>query len=217
VRRQSSLAAAFLILGSLALPASATAEPIRISVAFTVTGSPADPDFGTVTSTGLFSFITAQPPGTDVLYPDGLGLETMSFNWAGVDWSTTNADVYRIGREPDGRVFAFSVGGTPSALDLSASVPDFRLLFCVADVQTPEGGCSYIRFDYSTSASSTLGTFTGFVSQLSVSREPVDAPVPEPMTILLVAGGLGAIAARTRSRGRRNPGTPHNLSDSFRG
>ena len=201
--RLSSFAVAFLTLCGLALPTVSLADPVRISVTFTVVGSPADPDFGGSTAAGAFSFITAQPPGSDVLSPEGFGLETLSFNWAGVEWDTTNADVYRIGREPDGRVFAFSVGGTPGGLDLSPVAPEFRLVFCIANVTTPETDCSHIRFDYSTLRSATLGTFTGFVPQLSVAREPVEAPVPEPMTVLLVASGLGAIAARGRARGAR--------------
>ena len=190
--------AAFLTLAALAFPPSSAADPVRVSVAFSVVGSDADPDFGDATADGSFSFVTAQEPGTDVLRPEGFGLESMSFTWAGVDWTTANADVYRVGREPDGRVFAFSLGGTPSGLDLSLATPDFRLLFCVADVITPEGGCSHITFDYTTSRSGALGTFTAFVPQLSILREPVDAPIPEPMTLLLVASGLGAFAARRR-------------------
>jgi hypothetical protein len=191
-----------LMLGGLtALPSSASAEPVRVSINFTVVGSPADPDFGSSTATGSFTFVTAQEAGTDVMRPEGFGLETMAFSWAGVEWDATNADIYRIGREqPDGRIFAFSVGGKPSGLDLSFASPDFRLLFCVANVQGPDTNCSSTVFEYSTARSSTLGIFTGFIPNLSISREPIEAPVPEPMTLLLVGSGLGAIAARRRFR-----------------
>jgi hypothetical protein len=189
--------AVFLTLAALAFPSSSAADPVRVSIEFSVVGADADPDFGDATADGSFSFVTAQEPGTDVLRPEGFGLLSMSFTWAGVDWTTANADVYRVGREPDGRVFAFSLGGTPSGLDLSLATPDIRLLFCVADVITEEP-CSHFTFDYSTSRSAALGTFTAFVPFLSITREPVDAPIPEPMTLLLVASGLGAFAARRR-------------------
>jgi hypothetical protein len=191
--------AVFLTLAALAFPSSSAADPVRVSIEFSVVGADADPDFGDATADGSFSFVTAQEPGTDVLRPEGFGLLSMSFTWAGVDWTTANADVYRVGREPDGRVFAVSLGGTPSGLDLSLATPDVRLLICVSNVIiTPEGFCSHITFDYSTSRSAALGTFTAFVSGLSITREPVDAPIPEPMTLLLVASGLGAFAARRR-------------------
>ena len=197
----SSLTAVFLTFGGLALPSSSAAEPLRVTVTFSIIGSSAEPDFGASIGTGQFSFVTTQPPGTDVLNPAGFGLETMSFNWAGVDWDPSNTDVYRIGLEPDSRPFAFSVGGAASGLDLSLAVPDFRLLFCVADIRTPTNDCSNITFEYSTSRSTTLGTFTGLLAQMSVAREPLDeAPVPEPMTLLLVGSGLGAIVARGRFR-----------------
>jgi hypothetical protein len=176
---------------ALAFPPLATADPVRITVTFTPTGSPADPDFGAATGTGTFSFVTNESPGTDVFRPEGFGLETMSLTWAGVNWDTTNSDIYRIGRELDDRVFAFSVGGTPAGLDLSTAVPDFRLLFCIAGGRFARiSDCSNINFEYSTLRSTTLGPFTGSFNNLSVLTEPLADPVPEPMTLLLVRAAL---------------------------
>ena len=201
----SLLIAVFLMLGHLVFPSSAAGDPVRVTVTFDVVGSPADPDFGPSTGHGVFSFVTSEVPGTDVLRPEGFGLETMAFTWTGVDWDTTNSDVYRIGREFDGRVFSFTVSGTPAGMDLSPTTPDFRLAFCVGNVPPFfSDGCSNFTFEYSTLRSTMLGTFTGFVPVLSVTREPLEAPVPEPMTVLLVASGLAAMAARGRFRGRGN-------------
>ena len=196
-RHRPFVVAALLMLGVVASAGAAGAEPIRIIVNFTVVGSPSDPEFGSATASGFVSVVTTQDPGTEVLLPGGFGAEALSFSWGGVTWDTSNADVYLIGREASGRIGKWAAGGSPAGFDgLSASAaPDFRVVFCVTD---DINVCSSITFEYTTALSPTLGVFTGFVPNFSIQRQPLDAPVPEPMTLLLVGSGLGALAVRRR-------------------
>ena len=183
---------------SVVVPSSAAADPIRVISGFDVIGSAADPDFAGATASGFFSVITTQEPGTDVLRPEGFGVETLAFTWAGVTWDTSNADVYHIGRRTNGNISAFELGGSPAGFNgISLTSPDFRLTFCDNEDFT----CSInIKLEYSTTRSAELGIFTAFVPIMFVGYQPVESrsPTPEPMTLLLVGSGLCAVAARRR-------------------
>jgi hypothetical protein len=191
-----------IILAVAALLAeTAAADPVRITVHFTVAGATGsngirDPDFGNTSASGLFSLITAIPPGDGFRavqnLQTGLGADKFSLSFANTSWTTANADVGFL-IFFGGRLTHWFVGAVPE-------------LCCVSQGPLPDIGIDDMAinsspgsFHYTTRRSEELGVFSGTVSTTSINTTPV-APTPEPTSLVLWVSGLACIGARGRQR-----------------
>lgn len=186
------MAAALLTL----VPLPAAADPVRLTVLFSVAGDPRDADFGSATSSGSFSILTTLGPGQEGFdLVNGLDADAVAFAWAGATWNADNADVLVLGFDAAGNVTRWSldgiVPGDAGGMNFVLS-PDFTVA-C--------GTCTTGRagFSYTTPRSAELGIFSGSVTSFSMHLSAPD-PVPEPMSLLLVGTGLAGLAARRRLR-----------------
>jgi hypothetical protein len=187
---------------SACVPGIAWADPVRITVHFTLTGdhepgatSPADPDNGRSTASGWFSIVTTPPAGGGLIEDFGRGLhpDAVSLTWAGTSWTRTTADVGRLVFDPHGALVYWQLSGVPAGLaNITPGIaPDIYI--------------DPFAFLY-TSGPSNL--YEGAVLSTAVRVTPAGAPppgpgqVPEPATVALVAFGVGALAAG-RGRTRR--------------
>jgi hypothetical protein len=181
------------------LPRPASADPIRLTVQFSVAGDPRDADFGRDTSSGSFSILTtlaAGQEGFDLV--NGLGADAVSFTWAGTTWSAANADVLVLGFDPAGNVTRWSLNGVVPGDSGGTSFlvwPDFSVACGVC-------GTGRAGFNYTTPRSAQLGIFTGSVTSFSMQLSATPTPTPEPMSLLLVATGVAGLAAQRRKAGR---------------
>ena len=179
------------------LPRAAAADPIRVSVQFTVAGDPHDADFGTATSSGSFSILTTLGAGQEKLDLDnGLGADAVSFTWAGKTWSAADADVLVLGFDAAGSVTRWSLNGIVPGDHGGTSFnlwPDFTVA-C--------GACGTGRagFFYTTPRSAEFGIFTGSVTSFSTQLSETPSATPEPMSLLLVGTGLAGLASQRRRR-----------------
>jgi hypothetical protein len=178
------------------LPSVAFADPVRLTVHFSVAGdAQLDPDFGNATSSGSFSILTklrAGQEGFDLV--NGLDADAVSFTWAGMTWNADNADVLVLGFDAAGAVTRWSLNGiVPGDGGGTSSVlwPDFSVACGVC-------GTGRAGFSYTTPLSAQLGIFSGRVTSFSMQTSATPAPVPEPMSLLLVGTGLAGLAARRR-------------------
>ncbi len=181
-------------------PAVAWADPVRITVHFTLRGdhetgtSPADPDNGNRTASGSFSIVAAPPAGGGRLedFTRGLHPEAVSLTWAGTSWTNTTADVGRLVFDPHGILVYWQLSGVAAGLaNIGAgTAPDIYI--------------DPFAFLYT---SDPVNLYEGTVLSSSVRVTPAVAPpdpgqVPEPATIALVAFGIGVVATRRgRTRG----------------
>jgi hypothetical protein len=176
-------------------PGVAWADPVRITVHFTLMGdhqaggtSPADPDNGTKIESGSFSIVTTPPAGGGQLedFARGLHTDSVSLRWAGTSWTRTTADVGRLIFDPHGVLVYWQLSGVPAGLaNITAGIaPDIYI--------------DPFAFLY-TSGPSKL--YEGTVLSTAVTVGPASAPppgpgqVPEPATVVLVAFGVGLLAA----------------------
>jgi hypothetical protein len=180
------------------IPGLASADPVRITVQFTVMGdreagtSPADPVNGSRTASGWFSIVAAPPAGGGQIedLTRGLHPDAVSLTWAGTSWKPATADVGRLIFDPYGALVYWQLSGVPAGLaNITRGVaPDIYI--------------DPFAFLY-TSGSSNL--YEGAVLLTAVTVTPALTPppepghVPEPATVALVAFGISALAAR---RGR---------------
>jgi hypothetical protein len=189
----------FGVLSALALvlPQPASADPIRVTVQFSVAGDPRDADFGRDTSSGSFSIPTTLGPGQSRLDFNGLGADEVSFTWAGTTWTATNADLVALGFDAAGNVKSWSLNGIVPGDSGGTSFniwPDFSVGcgFC---------GSGVAGFIYTTPRSLQLGIFTGRVTSFSTALSSTPSPTPEPASLLLVGTGLaGLVTHRHRRR-----------------
>jgi hypothetical protein len=183
-------------------PGAAWADPVRITVHFTLMGdheaggtSPADPDNGTRIASGWFSIVATPPAGGGQLedFARGLHTDSVSLIWAGTSWTPTTADVGRLIFDPHGVLVYWQLSGVPAGLAniIVGTSPDIYI--------------DPFAFLYT---SGPLNLYEGTVLSTAVTVTPAVAPppgpgqVPEPAPIALVAFGLGVLAAcRGRTRG----------------
>jgi PEP-CTERM motif len=180
-------------------PAVAWADPVRITVHFTLMGdnkaggtSPADPENGSRTASGWFSIVATPPAGGGQLedFTRGLHPDAVSLTWAGTSWTHTTADVGRLIFDPHGVLVYWQLSGVPAGLAniIVGTSPDIYI--------------DPFAFLYT---SGPLNLYEGAVLSTAVRVTPAFAPppdpgqVPEPATLALVAFGVGALVAR---RGR---------------
>ena len=179
------------------LPAPAVAEPIRLTVQFTVAGDPRDADFGGATSSGSFSILTnlgAGQEGFDLV--NGLDADAVSFTWAGTTWNADNADLLVLGFDGAGNVTRWSLNGIVPGDSGGTNFlvwPDFSV--ACGDCGTGRAG-----FNYTTPRSAELGIFSGRVTSFTMHLSATPPPVPEPMSLLLVGTGVAGLAARRQTR-----------------
>jgi hypothetical protein len=175
----------------------ARADPVRISVAFQVTGddrgggaTPTDPYYGHASARGSFSILTEIPAGGGQIedFRRGLGADRVSFDWAGTSWTSDTADVGRLIFDPHGALVYWEFAGVRAGL---------------MDIQAGNAPDIYVdpfAFEYTTGSN----LFEGHVMSSNVwggpGETPGPDPVPEPMPFVLVASGLAALLRLARRR-----------------
>lgn len=137
---------------AIALLPLASSHAYPIQVHFAVVGDPGDPVNAGLTAGGSFTYDSDIIPfgGGTVSNSVGLNVPTVSFTWDGHDWNTTNADVYQLSFEADGRLSGWVLGADINGSDCGPG-PDFFV-----SVIAFSGA---VNFVYSTSP--TSGNYSG--------------------------------------------------------
>lgn len=194
----------FTLAGWISPPASA--DPVRITVDFTVTGIHAfgnpgssDSENGKAVASGSFSIVAEAPAGGGQLedFQQGLGATSVSFKWAGTSWTRATADVPRLIFDSRGDLIYWQLAGIPSGLhDISAGTAPDIYLDPFAFLYTRAG--RPVLFEGGLLSASLRVVPSGSPGPL----DPDPSPVPEPASLALAASGLAALAVRAKRAGR---------------
>ena len=182
-------------------PVQAEADPVRITVSFTVAGDTRlDPDHASATGAGSFSVLTTLPPDSRVTDFGGFGATPVSFSWLGTTWTDADADLVQLGFDVNGQLNFWTLGGAAAGIELVRSdvSTDFSAGFC--------GFCApsiALSFIYTTPRSEQLGIFTGSITSMAITQDGEPIATPEPISMVLAGTGLAGIWARKRLTRRR--------------
>jgi hypothetical protein len=167
-----------LVVALVAFARVSSADPI--TVRFTLYPDPIDP-VNRAPVTSSFSFDSSLIPASAGFVEDRTGqlaTDIGPFKWGNTVWSTQNASLWSLKFDSLHRLRAFALGGAPNGFDAIAPGVDDIALF--------------VSF-----SSYTLGAFP---ERFFLARTLTpDVAIPEPGTLLLVAGGFAALAARRRT------------------
>jgi hypothetical protein len=166
----------------------AWADPVRITVDFKVIGEGTPP--GGSSASGSFSILTEIPAGGGQLenFERGLNADAVTFTWAGTSWTPATADVPRLIFDTRGVLIYWELAGFPGGLlDISGkTAPDLYVDPFAFLYTTPDHGSRLFQ-------GGLLSATVKMTPAHCLVDCPPPSPVPEPVSIVLVASGLLAL------------------------
>jgi hypothetical protein len=171
---------------------SAWADPVRITVDFSVTGE--GTPRGVLSGSGSFSILTDTPAGGGQLenFKQGLNADAVSFSWAGMSWTRATADVPRLIFDMRGSLVYWELAGLPGGLtDISGTTAPDVYVDPFAFLYTIPGRGSHLFQGGLLSATVKMTPAPRVVD--GPTPGPGPNPVPEPMPLALVGSGLIAL------------------------